>query len=115
MVTPRQFRDMAMDAYNMDRQSKDDEWQNESRDRQRKQWGMMDNLVGGLDDPLAQAFPEQYAEMQFNQKYGAPEPPTVKTYRDGNQEVTVQWDGRGWQEIDLGALARYEPFLAIAA
>ena len=24
-------------------------------------------------------------------------------------------DGRVWQEIDLGALARYEPFLAIAA
>ncbi|HSQ71696.1 MAG TPA: chemotaxis protein CheW [Rubrivivax sp.] len=24
-------------------------------------------------------------------------------------------DGRMWQEIDLGALARYEPFLAIAA
>ena len=76
--TPNQYRDMAMDAFQMDQSAQDQAWQDERRNRQRKQWGAVDNLVQGVDDPYAKAFPEEYAKAQFDQKYGPAD--NLKTY-----------------------------------
>jgi hypothetical protein len=107
--TPNQYRDMAMDAYTMDRQGKQDAREDEKWGMEKGRWDAVKNLTQGIDDPLVQAFPEQYAEAQFNSRYGAPSDPIVKTYRDGDQEVTVQWNGQGWDEIGRGAAFKTTP------
>lgn len=90
METPKQFRDMAMDAYSMDRQSKSDQWQEEKMGWERDQRNAMNSLLEGVNDPLARAFPEQYAEMQFNQRYGQreerPKPAAIQEYEYAKQQ-----------------------------
>lgn len=76
--TPNQYRDMAMDAFQMDQSAQDQAWQDEQRNRQREQWGAVDSLVQSIDDPYAKAFPEEYAKAQFDQKYGPAD--NLKTY-----------------------------------
>lgn len=107
MDTPRQYRDMAKDAYEADMQAKDQAWQDEQRGRQREQWGYIDNLMQGVNDPLARAFPEQYAETQFNNKYGphqAPEAPKVETFYDQKtgQQYKAQWDANTGNWVRIG-------------
>ena len=53
METPRQFRDLAMDAYQMDRQSKEDEWRNSEREREIMDWvrkGKTNQEIGTILD-----------------------------------------------------------------
>ena len=105
--TPEQFRNAGLDAYQADMQAKDQAWQDEQRGRQREQWGYMDNLMQGVNDPLARAFPEQYAETQFNNKYGphqAPEAPKVETFYDPQtgQQYKAQWDANTGNWVKVG-------------
>lgn len=56
METPKQFRDMAMDAYSMDRQSKEDEWRNSEREREIMDRQNRDVMMNGMDPKLRQYY-----------------------------------------------------------
>lgn len=50
--TPNQYRDMAMDAFQMDQSAQDQAWQDEQRARERDAWGREDAAYAGMPEDV---------------------------------------------------------------
>jgi hypothetical protein len=95
METPKQFRDMAMDAYSMDRQSKEDEWRNSEREREIMDRQNQQTAMNSLDPTIRQLY--QVDPALGREAYKNSNPDMFPQMADAGNGIfgTMYWDQNG--------------------
>lgn len=63
------YMQQAMLGYKMNEAQQDREWEAKQRARQEGQWQAQDDLLAGVDDPWARAYPDQYAQHKMRAQF----------------------------------------------
>jgi hypothetical protein len=63
------YMQQQMLGYKMKEAAEDKDWESKKRSRQEGQWQAQDDLLAGVTDPWAKAYPDEYAQAQLKAKF----------------------------------------------
>lgn len=92
--TPNQYRDMAMDAFQMDQSAQDQAWQDEQRARERDAWGREDAAYAGMPEDVRKYY-DMGGQGLASQYIQATDPAFQTAQGDNNIFGTMYWDENG--------------------